>query len=173
MGWNGISDSLCPIARSLSVIGDRWTLLILRELLLEVRRFGDIQAQTGMSSNLLATRLQRMERDGIIERRLYQDKPKRYEYHATDKGHEFDEVILLLRSWGLRHGGYAKGAEKASKLVFRETGEEIGADWRLPSDGPRVTFDDIDASINDGWAAERSANQIAFEEGRARKRKPA
>jgi hypothetical protein len=114
-----------------------------------------------------------MERDGIIERRLYQEKPKRYEYHATDKGREFDEVILMLRSWGLRHGGYAQGAEKAAKLIFRPTGEEIEADWRIPSDKPRVTFLDIDASINKGWAAERAANQAAFDEAKSRKRKRA
>jgi DNA-binding HxlR family transcriptional regulator len=170
MGWDGINDTLCPISRALGVIGDRWTLLILRELLLDVRRFDDLQAQTGMSSSLLSTRLQRMERDGLIERRLYNEKPKRYEYHATAVGRELDPVILMLRAWGHRNGGFAEDAEYAARLVHKPTGEIIDANWRIPAEGKPFTFDDVEASINPDWAAERAANLAAFRSGKTVKR---
>ena len=96
MSWDEVCESVCPIARSLSVVGDRWTLLILRELSMGSRRFEEIQAQTGMSSFLLSTRLKRLEKDGVIERRLYNERPPRYEYHATAKGKDLDEVLLFL-----------------------------------------------------------------------------
>lgn len=176
MGWEGISESLCPIARALAAVGDRWTLLILRELTMDVRRFDDLQAQTGMSSSLLATRLQRMEKEGLIERRLYNEKPKRYEYHATAAGRELDPLIVMLRSWGLRNRCTEDGYEYASTLVHKPTGERIDADWRIPAEGPRFSFDDVEATISPGWAAERAENQKAFQLGktpRPRRRKEA
>lgn len=162
MGWEGISDSLCPIARALSVVGDRWTLLILRELTMGNRRFDDLQAQTGMSSNLLAQRLRRLEEEGVIERRLYQDRPKRYEYHATEKGREFDAMILMLRNWGMKHGGFPPDAEPSAVLVHRPSNTVIDEDWRLPVDCQTFSFDDVDATIGSAWAAERRAKADAF-----------
>src|SRR5947209_15441482 len=111
MSWDDVAESLCPIARACSVVGDRWTLLILRELALGTRRFDDLQAQTGMSSHLLSTRLKRLEQDGVIERALYSERPPRYEYERTAKGKELDQVLLLLRAWGLKHGGYGPKQE--------------------------------------------------------------
>lgn len=170
MNWDGINDTLCPISRALAVMGDRWTLLILRELLLDVRRFDDLQAQTGMSSSLLSTRLQRMERDGLIERRLYIEKPKRYEYHATAIGRELDPVILILRAWGHRNRGFAEDAEYAATLIHKPTGEIIDANWRIPAVGKPFTFDDVDASISPAWADERAANLAAFQSRKSAKR---
>jgi DNA-binding HxlR family transcriptional regulator len=171
MGWEGVSESLCPITRALSVVGDRWTLLIMRELMLDVRRFDDLQAQTGMSSSLLANRLQRMESDGLIERRLYNERPKRYEYHATEMGLDLDPLILMLRSWGLKNRCNEEGYEFAATLVHRETGETIDADWRPPSDAPPFRFTDTDVTMNPGWAAERAANLEAFQSGKSAKLK--
>ena len=78
-------DTVCPVARALEVAGDRWTLLILRELSLEIHRFDDLQVQLGISSHLLSTRLKKMEADGLLERRRYSERPPRYEYHATPR----------------------------------------------------------------------------------------
>ncbi|CAN5154628.1 hypothetical protein BH10PSE17_BH10PSE17_03640 [soil metagenome] len=105
MGWDSVSDSACPIARSLAIIGDRWTLLILRELALGNHRFDSLQARTGMSSHLLSTRLKRLEADAVIERRLYEERPPRYEYHATPKGRELDPLLSLLKTWGRKWEG--------------------------------------------------------------------
>src|SRR5882672_11702309 len=74
-GWDDVGDTLCPIARSLSVIGDRWTMLLIRELLFGTKRFDEFQAQTGMSSHLLSTRLTRLEEEGVVKRTPYQDRP--------------------------------------------------------------------------------------------------
>src|SRR5216684_945685 len=98
-------NTLCPIARAADLIADRWTILILRELRMGNDRFDGIQAQTGMSSNLLTRRLKFMEEEGLIDRRLYQERPKRYAYRITDKTRELDGMMLTLRLWGMRHCG--------------------------------------------------------------------
>ena len=106
MSWDATSESVCDIARGLSVFGDRWTLLIMREISMGVRRFEDIQAQTGMSSNLLAMRLKRLEEAGIVERRFYEQHPPRAEYVLTDIGEELRPVLKALFEWGERHTQY-------------------------------------------------------------------
>src|SRR5271163_3427229 len=104
-------DSVCEVARALSVVGDRWTLLIMRELTLSMHKFEEIQAHTGMSSHLLSARLKRMEEEGLLKRMQYSTRPTRYEYHATPKGKELDAVTLALRAWALRWSTYKRGAE--------------------------------------------------------------
>ncbi|KQN02823.1 hypothetical protein ASE82_08490 [Sphingomonas sp. Leaf230] len=166
MSWDAVSDTVCPIARSLSVVGDRWTMLILRELVMGVRRFDEIQAQTGMSSNLLSVRLKRLETDGVIERRAYSERPKRYEYYATEKGKELDPILLLLRSWGTKWGGYAEDEDLASELVHKETGERVHPEWRPPANGNPFSFDDVDATLSPAFEAERAARRTAFQNGK-------
>lgn len=73
MGWSEVGDTVCPVA--LAIVGERWTMLILRELYLGVKRFEEFQAQSGMSSHLLSTRLKRREGDGIVARHPYCDRP--------------------------------------------------------------------------------------------------
>src|ERR1700712_1226375 len=130
MRWDDVCESVCPIARSLSVVGHRWTLLILRELSMDSRRFDEIQAQTGMSPFLLSTRLKRLEKDGVIERRLYSERPPRYEYHTTEKGRDLDEVLLLLRAWQMKWDGDQVDEEPAVRLVHKRTKKVIDAAWR-------------------------------------------
>ena len=96
---------MCHVTRSLSVVGDRWTLLILWMLSRDVHRFDQIQTNAGIAPNILTQRLRRMEQDGIVDRRPYQDRPRRFEYHATAKGRALNGVLLLLRDWGAEHGG--------------------------------------------------------------------
>src|ERR1700722_13745406 len=97
---SGFEGHLCPIDRAAAVVADRWTILILRELRMGNDRFDGILAQTQMSSNLLTRRLKAMEDSGLIERRLYQERPKRYAYRITRRTRELDEVMLALRLWG-------------------------------------------------------------------------
>ena len=98
-------DLPCPVARTLDIIGERWTLLILRDLILAgPRRFQDFQrAFPAMSPNTLSARLKTLEQAGIIERRLYADHPPRAEYVLTDKGDELRPVLRTLRVWGEKH----------------------------------------------------------------------
>lgn len=155
-------DSLCPVDRTLSVVGDRWTLLILRELTFGVHRFDEIQAQTGMSSLLLSTRLKRLEKEGIVEKRLYNQHPPRFEYHKTGKGKGLDIVMLALRSWGLRFGRYRSNQEPAVKFVHKRTGRPIGIEWSPPAGAKPFTFDDADATLSKAYVAERDARRATF-----------
>ena len=95
-----IADTVCPVARSLDIVGDRWTLLILRELFMGATRFEEIQIQTKATPQMLATRLKAMEAGGLIERHPYSQKPLRHEYRLTEKGRAFYPVIYALRAWG-------------------------------------------------------------------------
>jgi DNA-binding HxlR family transcriptional regulator len=95
----------CPVARTLDLIGERWTVLILRDLFLEgPRRFQDFQESlTGVAPNTLSARLKDMEASGLIERKLYSEHPPRLEYHLTDRGKSLGPVLKALRAWGQRH----------------------------------------------------------------------
>ena len=94
---------VCSIARSLEVVGERWTLLVLRDAFLGVRRFDDFQRSLGVARNVLQTRLERLVEEGILERRLYQDRPPRHEYRLTDKGIDLWPAVFALMRWGDRH----------------------------------------------------------------------
>jgi DNA-binding HxlR family transcriptional regulator len=95
----------CPIARALDVIGERWTILLLRDLLRQgSRRFQDFQESLpGVAPNTLSARLKAMEAHGLIARRLYSEHPPRLEYYLTDKGRSLGPVLKALWEWGQRH----------------------------------------------------------------------
>ena len=91
---------VCSIARSLEVIGDRWTLLIVRDAFGGIRRFEDFRTRLGIAHNMLSDRLSRLTENGVLERRKYQDRPERHEYHLTDRGLALWPVIMSLLLWG-------------------------------------------------------------------------
>jgi DNA-binding HxlR family transcriptional regulator len=95
----------CPVARTLDIIGERWTILLLRDLFLQgPRRFQDFQESlAGVAPNTLSARLKAMEEYGLIARRFYSDHPPRVEYHLTEKGRSLGPVLKALRDWGQRH----------------------------------------------------------------------
>ena len=95
----------CPVARTLDVIGERWTLLLLRDLFLHgPRRFQDFQeALPGVAPNTLSARLKALEANGVVERRQYSDHPVRLEYRLTDRGKSLGPIMKALRDWGTRH----------------------------------------------------------------------
>ncbi|SDU96185.1 winged helix-turn-helix transcriptional regulator [Pseudomonas brenneri] len=156
-------ETLCPIARSLSVMGGKWTLLIFRELSMGSRRFDDIQAQTGISSHLLSTRLKALEQNGLIERRAYCVRPPRYEYFVTPKGKELDGVLLLLRSWGAKWLARTGEDEPAVALKHRSTGQDVSDDVL------ELSFDNYEATLSKAFEKERSENQIKFRTSSKRK----
>jgi len=95
----------CPVARALDIIGERWSVLILRDLFLQgARKFQDFESSlTGISPNTLSARLKRLKDGGIVERRFYAEHPPRAEYVLTAKGRELGPVMKALRAWGERH----------------------------------------------------------------------
>lgn len=100
MKWHELGEMNCPIARSLSIFGDRWTLLIIRNAFMRTRRFDDFQKQLGITRHLLAERLNRLVENHIFEKVLYHEAPKRYEYKLTDKGLALYPIIVAMSTWG-------------------------------------------------------------------------
>jgi DNA-binding HxlR family transcriptional regulator len=93
----------CSVARTLEVMGDRWTMLVIRDAFLGVRRFDDFQRSMGVARNVLADRLARLVDEGVLERRRYQERPERFEYRLTEKGIDLWPVMVSLMKWGDRH----------------------------------------------------------------------
>lgn len=92
--------SVCPLARTLEVVGDRWTLLIVRDLLSGKSRFNEfLSSPEGVTTNILADRLKRMEANGLITKALYQQRPSRYAYSLTEKGRALIPVLQEICSW--------------------------------------------------------------------------
>ncbi len=102
MRWTEIDGLECSVARTLAVIGDRWTLLILRELLLGSRRFDRFQTYLRVSPPTLADRLAKLEAAGIVDRHRYLERPARFEYRLTEKGASLNTVMTALADWGDR-----------------------------------------------------------------------
>src|SRR5437867_613179 len=92
----------CSIARTLELVGERWTLLIVRDALLGLRRFEQFQESLGVARNVLTDRLNRLVEEGILERVRYSERPERYEYRLTLKGADLNIAIVGLRQWGDR-----------------------------------------------------------------------
>src|SRR5579863_2723529 len=110
----------CPIARTLDLVGEWWTLLIVRDAILGAQRFEDFKA-TGIADNILSARLKRLIEAGIFKRRRYQTHPDRYEYLLTEKGRALAPVVLALRSWGKR---FTKGPD-SSHVVHKACGGDV------------------------------------------------
>jgi DNA-binding HxlR family transcriptional regulator len=120
---NQYTGQTCSVAATLDVIGERWSLLIIREILLGVRRFDALQKDLGVARNVLQTRLERLIEQGVLERRLYQERPKRYEYRLTEKGLDLWPTIVALLQWGDKHGPGA--ASPPVLLEHRDCGGAI------------------------------------------------
>jgi DNA-binding HxlR family transcriptional regulator len=113
---------ICSIADALEVVGERWSLLVLREIGFGVHRFKDIQVNTGAPRETLALRLRKLEEAGVIERRRYRDHPPRDEYLLTDAGRELIPVLAALREWGERYVTPARGDASRAVLPPRAGG---------------------------------------------------
>jgi len=133
-----IGELSCAIARAVGAVGDPWTLMIVRELFLGSRKFEDLQAQTRASPALLTQRLKELVADDILSKRQYQDTPPRYEYHLTRKGVDLWPLMLALKHWGDRWGGWKGkppaelrhlncGGATGMKLVCECCGEPLTA----------------------------------------------
>ena len=120
---NTYEGQACSIARALEIIGERWTLLILRDAFLGVRRFDDFQRNLGVARNVLNVRLQRLVDAGLLERRRYQERPERYEYRLTEKGLDLWPSMVALMQWGDRHTTTDDGPPL--RLEHRDCGGEI------------------------------------------------
>lgn len=132
--WDRLHREPCPVARTVAVIGDRWTLLILRDCFLGVRRFDAFRERLGISRTIIADRLSALVEEGVLRREPYQDKPVRYEYRLTRKGVALYPVLLSMVEWGnasygtslkLRHK--ACGHRLRAKLTCEVCGDPVDA----------------------------------------------
>jgi DNA-binding HxlR family transcriptional regulator len=113
----------CSIARTFDVIGERWTALLLRDVMLGVTRFDDMQRDLGIARNVLAARLDALVEDGVLERRPYQENPVRHDYVLTEKGRELGTALLTLMAWGDRWTSGKDGPPV--RLVHHSCGEHV------------------------------------------------
>jgi DNA-binding HxlR family transcriptional regulator len=158
-------ETRCPVARANSIVGDRWTVIVIRELFLGSRQFEEIQAQTETTPQMLATRLKKLEADGFVERRPYSDRPIRYEYRLTEKGLAFYPVLMALRAWGET---WCKAEDEgiAINYTHRPCGQEPGLGPTCQSCGAVLKREDLVAKLSDAYDAERLIRQEAFKSGR-------
>lgn len=103
MKWNDLGGEPCSVARSVAVIGDRWTLMVLRDCFLGIRRFEGFQERLGISRTIIAERLKHLTDEGVLYRSQYQERPARYEYRLTEKGLALHPVLMAIVHWGDRH----------------------------------------------------------------------
>jgi DNA-binding HxlR family transcriptional regulator len=100
---NDYEGQVCSVAGTLEVIGERWSLLVIREVFHGRRRFNQMQRVLGVARNVLASRLERLVDEGILERRIYSEQPERYEYFLTEKGLDLWPLMVALMHWGDKH----------------------------------------------------------------------
>jgi DNA-binding HxlR family transcriptional regulator len=121
MQHKGFDDMPCPIARSLERVGEWWSILILRDAFKGVSRFDQFQKSLGIAPNMLTRRLNTLVESGLLERRLYSEKPPRHEYVLTPRGRDFRPVLWALMAWGNKH---FPPAGQTVAVVDAETGEQ-------------------------------------------------
>ena len=140
----------CSIARALEVVGERWTLLIIRDVLLGLHRFDQFQESLGIARNVLTDRLNRLVDEGVLERVLYSERPERYEYHLTKKGLDLNVALTALRQWGDQYV-----SEKPPRLQLRKTDKKPVVAAIVPKGTKSLRPDEIET--RDGPGAARSA----------------
>jgi DNA-binding HxlR family transcriptional regulator len=154
------SDTLCPVARSQAVIGDRWAVLIVRELFMGNRRFDSLLTQSQSTPQMLSTRLKRLEVDGMIQRKRYMDKPPRYEYELTEMGRAFYPVILALREWG-ETWCKSEDEDVAVRYTHLNCGHDAGVGTLCQACGEPLRREHLKARLSPSYAQERAARQDA------------
>ena len=158
-------QTLCPVARAETVVGDRWTVVILRELFMRMHRFEEIQAQTGATPQMIAARLKNLEADGLVKRRVYNKRPLRYEYHLTEKGEAFYPVILALRAWGETWCKSPKEG-RAVNYTHLTCGKPAGLGPDCESCGKPLRREDLIAEQTPKYRTEREVRWEAFKASR-------
>ena len=141
----------CPIARTVDLLGDWWTPLVLREAYYGVRRFDEMQRTLQIGRSVLTQRLNRLVEEELLERALYQTRPDRYEYVLTEKGRDFYPVVLAMATWGDR---WLNGKE-GSPIVLHHTecGHQTEARVVCSACGEELEHGAVKASLGPGYPA--------------------
>jgi DNA-binding HxlR family transcriptional regulator len=138
----------CSIARALEVVGERWSLLIVRDAFLGLRRFDEFQENLGIARNVLTDRLNRLVAEGILERVRYSQRPERFEYRLTPKGRELNLALAGLRQWGDKHL-----SEKPPSVLRRKADRKPVIAGLVPKGSPVLRADEVESVPGPGWDA--------------------
>ena len=136
----------CSIARALEVVGERWTLLIVRDIFLGLRRFDEFQQSLGIARNVLADRLNRLVEEGVLERVRYSDRPERYEYRLTAMGRELNIALTGLRQWGDKYL-----TEKPPRLLRRKADRKPVVAALVPKGTPILRPEEVELVPGPGF----------------------
>lgn len=149
----------CPIGRAMQILGERWTVVVLREVFQGVRRFDDMRVRTGIPRQVLSNRLAALVSHGVLYQVPYQDPGarRRHEYRLTDKGFDLYPVLVAVHDWGARY--LAEGRESAIRFEHADCGQEIRAELHcehghhveemravIPRPGPGAVHRDVNAA---------------------------
>ncbi|EQA6224524.1 TPA: winged helix-turn-helix transcriptional regulator [Enterobacter ludwigii] len=137
-----IEQEFCPVARSVDLIGDRWSLLIVRNAFDGMRRFGDFQRDLGVARNILADRLRKLVDAGILAMQGASDGTSYQEYVLTDKGESLFPIVVALRQWGEQH--LFERGERHSLLIDRRTGKPVPLMAPAAQDGTALKAQDTE-----------------------------
>jgi DNA-binding HxlR family transcriptional regulator len=136
----------CSIARALEVVGERWTLLIVRDAFLGLRRFDEFQENLGIARNVLTSRLNRLVAEGILVRAPYSERPERFEYRLTPKGRELNIALAGLRQWGDKYL-----SEKPPSVLRRKADRKPVIAALVPKGSPMLRADEVESVPGPGW----------------------
>jgi DNA-binding HxlR family transcriptional regulator len=139
----------CSIASALEIVGERWTLLIIRDAFLGVRRFEQFQDSLGIARNVLTDRLNRLVEEGILERVPYSERPERYEYQLTRKGRELQLALAALRQWGDKHL-----SEKPPRILRRKADKKPVVVALVPKGTDVLRVDEVESVPGPGMKVE-------------------
>ena len=129
----------CSIARALEVVGERWTLLIVRDAFLGLRRFDEFQERLGIARNVLADRLNRLVDEGILERVRYNERPERFEYRLTRKGRDLVPALVSLRQWGDKYR-----SERPPTLLRRKSDKKLVVAALVPKGSDSLRVEEVE-----------------------------
>ena len=151
MERKSFEDMRCSVAQCLEIVGEWWSMLIVRDALRGVRRFDEFQERLGIARNMLSARLQKLVEFGVLEKQAYQDNPPRYDYVLTEKGRALWPVITSLRQWG---DEYAAPNGKPVEVTHKACGQQSEFVLTCAHCGERVT--DRDIEVRPGPGSQRS-----------------
>jgi DNA-binding HxlR family transcriptional regulator len=147
---------ICSIARALEVVGDRWTLLVIRDVVLGNHRFDQLFESLGVASNVLTDRLNRLVAEGILERVRYSERPERFEYQLTRKGRELGLCLIALMQWGDRYV-----SDKPPRIARRRSDGSPVSARLVAGDGSIVPSGELELVEGPGLAAAASGKTRA------------
>lgn len=157
MKWQEVGEQPCSVARALSVVGDRWTMLILRNAFMGIRRFDDFQANLGVTRHLLSDRLKRLVEEDVLKKVPYQDRQQRFEYRLTEKGKDLYPVLLSLVKWGDKWMDRGLGAP--IEYVHQSCGKKFTPVLVCSECREEVNVRNVTPTLGEGFRASVEAKQ--------------